>query len=91
MRVWDTRYTKRRKPEEDVEKVKSAGKEFAEAERNKLKEVDAEDKLLAKEKKREKKSKRKERERVRCSSSRVGVADWVLIGGARTCSCCRTR
>ena len=60
------------KPEEDVEKVKSAGKEFAEAGRGKLKEVDAEDKLLAKEKKREKKWKRKERERVRCLISRVG-------------------
>jgi ATP-dependent RNA helicase DDX10/DBP4 len=59
------------KPEEDVEKVKSAGKQFAEAERSKLKEVDVQDKILAKEKKREKKRKRKERERVRCRVSRV--------------------
>jgi len=82
------------KPEEDGEKVKSAGKEFAEAERSKLKVVDAEDKVVAKEKKKEKKRKRKERERVRCLGSSVqlySVADWVLIGGARTCSCCRTR
>ena len=60
------------KPEEDVEKVKSAGKEFAEAERGKLKEADAEDKLFVKEKKREKKWKRKEWERVCCLISRVG-------------------
>ena len=52
------------KPEEDVKKVKSAGMEFADAGRSKLKEVDAEDKMIAKEKKREKKRKRKERERV---------------------------
>jgi len=60
------------KPEEDVEKVKSAGKEFAEAERSKLNEVDAEDKMVAKEKKREKKRKRKERERVSSSIPRGG-------------------
>jgi ATP-dependent RNA helicase DDX10/DBP4 len=64
------------KPEEDVEKVKSAGREFAEVERSKLKEVDAEDKVLAKEKKREKKRKRRERERVSCSVSR-GV--WLIV------------
>ena len=59
------------KPEEDAEKVKTAGMEFAEEERGKLKEVDAEDKVIAKGKKREKKRKRKERQRVGCSSSRV--------------------
>lgn len=63
------------KPEEDVEKIKGAGKEFAEDERSKLKVVDVEDKVVAKEKKREKKRKRKERERVRCSSSSLQVAD----------------
>jgi len=61
------------KPEEDVKKVKSAGMVFAEAGRSKLKEVDAEDKVVAKEKQRERKRKRKERERerVRYSSSSV--------------------
>lgn len=77
------------KPEADVEKIKSAGKVFAEAERSKLKVIDAEDKVVAKEKKKEKKRKRKERERVSCSSSSVPVANWVLIGGARACHCCR--
>ena len=59
------------KPEEDVKKVKSAGMVFAEAGRSKLKQVDAEDKMVAKEKKKEKKRKRKERERVSYSSSSV--------------------
>ena len=59
------------KPEEDMKKVKSAGVVFAEAGRSKLKGVDAEDKMVAKEKKREKKRKRKERERVSYSSSSV--------------------
>ena len=59
------------KPEEDGEKVKSAGRHFAEAERSKLKDVDVGDKMLAKEKKREKKRKRKERERVSCLISRI--------------------
>jgi ATP-dependent RNA helicase DDX10/DBP4 len=59
------------KPEEDVKKVKSAGMVFAEAGRSKLKEVDAEDKIISQEKRREKKRKRKERERVSYSSSRV--------------------
>lgn len=58
-------------PEEDVKKVRSAGMMFAEAGRSKLKEVDVEDKMVAKEKKREKTRKRKERERVSYSSSRV--------------------
>ncbi|KAI0718427.1 P-loop containing nucleoside triphosphate hydrolase protein [Cerioporus squamosus] len=47
----------------DEREVMEAGRQFAEAERGKMKEVDVVDKAEAKEKKREKKRKRKERER----------------------------
>lgn len=47
----------------DQDDVKEAGRQFAEAERGKLKEADLVDRAVAKQKKQEKKRKRKERER----------------------------
>ena len=55
--------------------VKEAGRQFAEAERGKLKDADVVDRAVAKEKKREKKRKRKDREReVSSPSSRMKCA-----------------
>ena len=51
--------------------VMKAGLEFAEGERDRLREADVRDKQEAKEKKKEKKRKRKERERLVGSSSRL--------------------
>ena len=48
---------------QDKDAIKEAGRQFAESERNRLKEADVADKAEEKEKKREKKRKRKEREK----------------------------
>lgn len=69
------------KAEEDVEKVREEGKEFAKVERGRMQAVDFFDKEVAKDKKKEKKRKRKERERVSIASPTRTYAEYCLTGG----------